>query len=309
MGDQNSGVILASDNDDSSRYSTDDGTISATTVSSATASAISKMKKNRDPNEPPKPVSAYALFFRDTQTAIKEQNPDASFGEVSKIVASMWDALDPEHKNVYKKKSELAKKEYLKSLAAYRASVSNKSEEIISVNNIDNSDTEQNQNNIITNSSSTSTIIHQTPTVTASPSVVNVLTLPRPSLQSSPQNTMTAVQQQQHIPNQPKIGGNNLLTHQQSTNNQQQQRIESSSDIVVNQYEQNEQQATNLVSEPTPQATQKCIREGCTNDATVNPDWEDEYCSNECVIIHCRDVFSQWVQSNNNVASDSFQTA
>lgn len=47
-----------------------------------------------------RPVSAYALFFRDTQAAIKGQNPNASFGEVSKIVASMWDALDTEHKNV-----------------------------------------------------------------------------------------------------------------------------------------------------------------------------------------------------------------
>lgn len=48
-----------------------------------------------------RPVSAYALFFRDTQAAIKGQNPNASFGEVSKIVASMWDVLAPEHKNVF----------------------------------------------------------------------------------------------------------------------------------------------------------------------------------------------------------------
>jgi hypothetical protein len=61
---------------------------------------VQKKKKKRDPNEPQKPVSAYALFFRDTQAAIKGQNPNASFGEVSKIVASMWDALDSEHKNV-----------------------------------------------------------------------------------------------------------------------------------------------------------------------------------------------------------------
>lgn len=45
-------------------------------------------------------MSAYALFFRDTQAAIKGQNPNASFGEVSKIVASMWDVLATEHKNV-----------------------------------------------------------------------------------------------------------------------------------------------------------------------------------------------------------------
>ncbi|XP_046718883.1 thymocyte selection-associated high mobility group box protein TOX isoform X2 [Silurus meridionalis] len=82
-----------------------------------------KKKKKKDPNEPQKPVSAYALFFRDTQAAIKGQNPNATFGEVSKIVASMWDGLGEEQKQLYKKKTETAKKEYLKQLAAYRATL------------------------------------------------------------------------------------------------------------------------------------------------------------------------------------------
>lgn len=59
-----------------------------------------KKKKRKDPNEPVKPVSAYALFFRDTQANIKAQNPNATFGEVSKIVASMWDGLAEEEKQV-----------------------------------------------------------------------------------------------------------------------------------------------------------------------------------------------------------------
>lgn len=45
-------------------------------------------------------MSAYALFFRDTQAAIKGQNPNATFGNVSKIVASMWDSLGEEQKQV-----------------------------------------------------------------------------------------------------------------------------------------------------------------------------------------------------------------
>ncbi|XP_053935108.1 TOX high mobility group box family member 3 isoform X5 [Cuculus canorus] len=85
-----------------------------------------KKKKKKDPNEPQKPVSAYALFFRDTQAAIKGQNPNATFGDVSKIVASMWDGLGEEQKQVYKRKTEAAKKEYLKALAAYRASLVSK---------------------------------------------------------------------------------------------------------------------------------------------------------------------------------------
>ncbi len=87
---------------------------------------VSKRKKKRDPNEPQKPVSAYALFFRDTQASIKAANPNAAFGDVSKIVASMWDNLDPDAKAAYKKRTENAKKDYLKKLAAYRASLVSK---------------------------------------------------------------------------------------------------------------------------------------------------------------------------------------
>ena len=48
------------------------------------------------------------------------QNAKASFGEISKIVASMWESLDPTTKEGYKQRTELAKKEYLRKLAAYR---------------------------------------------------------------------------------------------------------------------------------------------------------------------------------------------
>merc|ERR1719361_2145662 len=87
---------------------------------------VSKRRKKRDPNEPQKPVSAYALFFRDTQASIKLRNPNANFGEVSKIVAATWDALDPDSKAAYKKRTEMAKKEYLRALAAYRANMVSK---------------------------------------------------------------------------------------------------------------------------------------------------------------------------------------
>lgn len=72
----------------------------AAPTSAAEAAGGKKGRRRKDPNEPQKPVSAYALFFRDTQVAIKGQNPNASFGEVSKIVASMWDSLAEEQKQV-----------------------------------------------------------------------------------------------------------------------------------------------------------------------------------------------------------------
>ena len=42
-------------------------------------------------------------------------------------MASMWDSLGEEQKQAYKRKTEAAKKEYLKALAAYRASLVSKS--------------------------------------------------------------------------------------------------------------------------------------------------------------------------------------
>ncbi|XP_020861630.1 thymocyte selection-associated high mobility group box protein TOX-like [Phascolarctos cinereus] len=87
----------------------------------------SHKKKKKDSNEPEKPVPSNALFFRDTQAAIKGQNPNATFGEVSNIVASMWDGLGEEQKQIYKRKTEAAKTEYLKQLAAYRTSLVSKS--------------------------------------------------------------------------------------------------------------------------------------------------------------------------------------
>ncbi|XP_057714160.1 TOX high mobility group box family member 4-A isoform X2 [Corythoichthys intestinalis] len=97
------------------------GSLAAAKKATGTLTTFKTGRLKKDPNEPQKPVSAYALFFRDTQAAIKGQNPNASFGEVSKIVASMWDSLAEEQKQVYKKKTNAAKREYLKALAAYRA--------------------------------------------------------------------------------------------------------------------------------------------------------------------------------------------
>ncbi|VDK27637.1 unnamed protein product [Gongylonema pulchrum] len=89
---------------------------------------VRRKRTKRDPNEPKKPVSAYALFFRDTQSVIKGRSPSASFGEVSKIVASMWDSLDNTAKNLYKQRTEIAKRDYLKNLAVYRAQQISQSE-------------------------------------------------------------------------------------------------------------------------------------------------------------------------------------
>ena len=54
------------------------------------------------------------------------RNPAASFGEVSKHVAALWDGMDADSKGAYKRRTEQAKKEYLRQLAAYRATLVSK---------------------------------------------------------------------------------------------------------------------------------------------------------------------------------------
>ncbi|KAG0411047.1 hypothetical protein HPB47_011831 [Ixodes persulcatus] len=225
-----------------------------------------KKKGKRDPNEPQKPVSAYALFFRDTQAAIKGQNPNASFGEVSKIVASMWDGLEADHKDVYKRRTEAAKKEYLKMLAEYRAShvskgglspVQKSSPQIASYGEVD------------------------------SPRRHNVPSPPRAA--PSPQRTVAP----SPPPVQPPV---------EHRSPPQAAPIASPSRTV---------EAVPVPAASTPGAASgdggpaeaavapagppRCIRSGCLNPAVESIDWDNEYCSSECVVTHCGDVFTAWV--------------
>uniref|UniRef100_A0A2K6LVB0 TOX high mobility group box family member 4 n=1 Tax=Rhinopithecus bieti TaxID=61621 RepID=A0A2K6LVB0_RHIBE len=165
-----------------------------------------KKRKKKDPNEPQKPVSAYALFFRDTQAAIKGQNPNATFGEVSKIVASMWDSLGEEQKQHYHMPT------FLLMGKIFRHSAWQSRDRRI-----------------------TSNLIH--------------------------------------------FG--TLLLSQVESPSQMDVELVSGSPVALS---------------PQP----RCVRSGCENPPIVSKDWDNEYCSNECVVKHCRDVFLAWVASRNS---------
>ncbi|XP_055301347.1 TOX high mobility group box family member 4-like isoform X3 [Sitodiplosis mosellana] len=411
-----------------------------------------RKKKKKDPNEPTKPVSAYALFFRDTQAAIKGQNPNASFGEVSTIVASMWDGLAHEHKEVYKKKTEVAKKEYLKTLAVYRASIVSKGNDVDSNKPSTPTGTISPQNQSVQQANSTQQSPQSLPNPQASTqqqqqqqqsSQVKPNSPIQPQLSNqpnanmnqqpylTPQQQQQQQQQQQHQqqqagqqtsmppqsspyqqtynpptnayksppnPNQIDYNSMNMSMphnqlspiHQNVPQNHQMQmqhmghpqqqvpmvrygyeqqgpppqqgppqqppppphnipmdpyssspnhgnlqqqppppmhqipthhqpygseggyniHANDVSNQNFNSFQLNQQPTTTMVLHNMPPnqlqemqtATpmpQQCIRAGCQNTAIAHKDWEDEYCSNHCVVLHCRNVFSNWVQSNN----------
>ncbi|XP_034991362.2 TOX high mobility group box family member 4 [Zootoca vivipara] len=388
-----------------------------------------KQKKKKDPNEPQKPVSAYALFFRDTQAAIKGQNPKATFGEVSKIVASMWDSLGEEQKQVYKRKTEAAKKEYLKALAAYRDNqecqtvvetveldpISSPSEQpaptvesasppapmpptppalespppaptvvstqptvvvtsgagpqaggqtsitkiIIPKQMLPSSLAVTSQGGVVTVipatmvtsrgiqlgqlQAGTGTTQIVTRSVLAAAAAATSMHLPRlqpPPLQQMPQQPPAqpvAILQQppplqamQQPPLQQKVRLNlqqpppplqikilpppalqiqpiALRTEEGSPERPSAELQASPEPVdVVPEVESPTPMHVELVSE-SPVALSphpRCVRAGCDNPPVANSEWDNEYCSNECVVKHCRDVFLAWLasrNSNNNV--------
>ncbi|KAM6288761.1 TOX high mobility group box family member 4 [Aegotheles albertisi] len=229
-----------------------------------------KPKKKKDPNEPQKPVSAYALFFRDTQAAIKGQNPNATFGEVSKIVASMWDSLGEEQKQVYKRKTEVAKKEYLKALAAYRA--------------------------IQAMSQPPPAAAAASPPATPTPKIrlalppqqpppLQIKILPPPTLQITPLHLP-----HEEVTGSPPVNAANVATATPPAT------VESPPPLAVELVAESpgcEEAAVAAV------AAARCVRAGCDNPPVASGDWDEEYCSSECVVKHCRDVFLAWLAARN----------
>ncbi|XP_008332952.1 TOX high mobility group box family member 4-A isoform X2 [Cynoglossus semilaevis] len=372
-----------------------------------------KGRKKKDPNEPQKPVSAYALFFRDTQAAIKGQNPNASFGEVSKIVASMWDSLAEDQKQVYKKKTEVAKREYLKALAAYRAnqlsqpateemdtapsppppainsnpaappSASQQTIRLASTPAEENTITNICMSNIILDVPERTLRSHtganKAPAAAAAPpaQTITKIIIPKHILQAGGQLVTVLpggvrtlqptllvsggprqpppLQQMQNAPPPPRLqqmapappplqakpreGGAAALSVTATPPPPLQIKIvptpvqgkdelpiivpktvAASSAVastsqnapvvsvqVVNSAEvsggADEDEVTEVLhtEEEDMEVTGSsvCVRTGCNNPAVESEDWDKEYCSNECVANHCRDIFMAWCSIRN----------
>ncbi|XP_023191594.1 TOX high mobility group box family member 4-A-like [Xiphophorus maculatus] len=375
----------------------------AALASAAEAAAGGKKgRKKKDPNEPQKPVSAYALFFRDTQSAIKGQNPNASFGEVSKIVASMWDSLADDQKQVYKKKTEAAKKEYLKALATYKASQLSQpasvemetSPPVVDLTLV--APPPAGQQTLLLPSASSSMeaniILDVPPQAGANPTgalsavlpptqTVTKIIIPKHLLQaggqvvtllsggvgavqptllvSSAARQPPPLQQMQNAPPPPRLqqmapappplqakpreGATTTLGQPvtmaatpppplqikivpasvqdrlatsvvapsataaaaaaAATTVQPAQDGSSaaatSDDDITEILDSDEDVMEVSASSGAVSVKSMCVRAGCTNPAIDSEDWDQEYCSNECVATHCRDVFKAWCSIQN----------
>ena len=79
-------------------------------------------KKQRDPNMPKRPLSAYILFMMENRPKIVKSLPaDAKVTEVMKEAGKQWRALTAAKKKKYETEAAKLKKEYAKEMDAYKA--------------------------------------------------------------------------------------------------------------------------------------------------------------------------------------------
>ncbi|KNC99879.1 uncharacterized protein SPPG_05251 [Spizellomyces punctatus DAOM BR117] len=80
-----------------------------------------KTRAKKDPNAPKKPLSAFFFFSQENRARIKEENPDATFGQIGKLLGQEWKEISQSDKQLYEKKAENDKIRYEKDLRAYQA--------------------------------------------------------------------------------------------------------------------------------------------------------------------------------------------
>ncbi|KAJ3064077.1 hypothetical protein BCR33DRAFT_761755 [Rhizoclosmatium globosum] len=80
-----------------------------------------KTKAKKDPNAPKKALSAYLLFANDNRARVKEENPDATFGTMGKILGAEWKEASEAVKQKYVALQEKDKERYAKAMANYEA--------------------------------------------------------------------------------------------------------------------------------------------------------------------------------------------
>ncbi|KAL3792936.1 hypothetical protein ACHAW5_006843 [Stephanodiscus triporus] len=85
------------------------------------AVANKKTKKKKDPNAPKSAKSAFMFFSGAKRSEIKEAHPEASFGEMGKLVGAAWKELSDGDKAEWEEKAKQDKVRYKKEMENYSA--------------------------------------------------------------------------------------------------------------------------------------------------------------------------------------------
>lgn len=83
-------------------------------------------KKGRSSGGPKKPLSAYMFFAKDTRAEVKEEFPNATFGEVAQILGEWWQDCTASERKKYEKLAKQDKARYVRECGGKASSTSRK---------------------------------------------------------------------------------------------------------------------------------------------------------------------------------------
>jgi structure-specific recognition protein 1 len=78
-------------------------------------------KKKKDPNAPKRAMTAYILYGNAVRTKLKAENPDISFGDLTRRIVTDYKALSPEERKEWDDKAAKERERYQEEMAAYSA--------------------------------------------------------------------------------------------------------------------------------------------------------------------------------------------
>lgn len=81
---------------------------------------VTKKKKKKDPNAPKRNMSAYFLYSQHIRPTIREQNPDAAFGDIAKLISKAFKELSESERKRFDDLAVADKERYQKEMAAYK---------------------------------------------------------------------------------------------------------------------------------------------------------------------------------------------
>lgn len=77
-------------------------------------------KAKKDPNAPKRNMSAYFLYSIDARPTVKEENPDASFGDIARLISTKFKELSEKERKIWDDRAAADKERYNAEMAEYK---------------------------------------------------------------------------------------------------------------------------------------------------------------------------------------------
>lgn len=80
-----------------------------------------KKKAKKDPNMPKRNMSAYFLYSIDARPQVKASHPEASFGDIARIISSQFKSLNAKERKVWDDRAAADKARYEQAMEEYNS--------------------------------------------------------------------------------------------------------------------------------------------------------------------------------------------